>query len=121
MKRLHRSISRKRFLSNNWFRAKITLANAYEHLQSLRKDLYMRLWKWFAEHYDVVMEDIQVTQLIGKSSKSLRRRLSDVAFNELREVMKYQLEKHGKKLILVDPAYTSMTCACGHVKEDLSL
>jgi len=123
MKRLHKSLSRKRFLSHNWFKAKITLAKAYEHLQSLRRDLYMRLGKYFAEHYDVVvMEDIHVKQMIDKSSKSLRRRITDVAFSELREVMKYQLEKYGKKLVLVNPAYTSKTCArCGHVKEDLSL
>jgi len=64
---LHNSLSRKRFLPNNWFKAKVTLAKAYEHLQSLRRDLYMRLGRYFAEHYDVVMEDIHVTRLINKS------------------------------------------------------
>jgi len=123
VKYLHKSLSRKKFLSHNWFKAKITLAKAYEHLHDLRRDLYMRLGRYFAEHYDVlVMEDIHVKQLIGKSSRSQRRRLSDVSFGELREVMKYQLEKHGKKVILVNPAYTSKTCAkCGHVNHDLSL
>ncbi|WP_009990799.1 RNA-guided endonuclease InsQ/TnpB family protein, partial [Saccharolobus solfataricus] len=113
----------KKFLSNNWFKAKVKLARAYEHLKNLRRDLYMKLGKWFAEHYDVaVMEGIHVKQLIGKSLRSLRRRLSDVAFSELRDLIKYQLEKYGKKLILVNPAYTSKTCAkCGYVKEDLSL
>ena len=49
------------------------LARAYEHLANLRKDLYMKLGKYFAEHYDVlVMEDISVKQLIGKSSRGLR-------------------------------------------------
>jgi len=67
------------------------------------------------------MEDIHATQMIGKSSRSQRRRLTDVSFGELREVMKYQLEKHGKKLVLVNPAYTSKTCArCGYVNHDLS-
>jgi len=123
VKRLHKSLSRRKFLSHNWFKAKIKLAKAYEHLHDLRRDLYMRLGRYFAEHYDVlVMEDIHVKQLIDKSSKSLRRRLTDVAFSELREVKNYQLEKHGKKLVLVSPAYTSKTCAkCVHVKEDLSL
>jgi len=96
MKRLHKSISRKKFLSNNWFKAKITLANAYEHLHDLRRDLYMRLGRWFAEHYDVVMEDIHVIHMISKSSRSLRR-LSDVSFSELREVISYQLEKWVRK------------------------
>jgi len=78
------------------------LARAYEHLADLRRDLYMKLGKYFAEHYDVVvMEDIHVKQLIGKSGR--RMRLHDVAFHELRSIVKYQLGKYGKGFILVDP------------------
>jgi len=52
----------------------------------------------------------------------LRRRLYDVAFHELKEILRYQLEKYGKALMLVNPAMTSNTCAgCRFVKEDLSL
>jgi putative transposase len=71
-------------------------------------------WEGFAEKYDVlVMEDRQAT------CGSLRRmRLHDVAFRELRSILKYQVEKYGKRLVLVDPSYTSRTCArCGHVRE----
>ena len=123
LKILHKRLSRKKFLSHNWFKAKIKLARAYEHLKNLRKDMYMKLGKWFAEHYDVVvMEDIQVKQLVGKSLRRLRMRLHDVAFHELRSIMEYQLRKYGKKLTLVDPAFSSMTCArCGYVKKDLTL
>ena len=119
----HRRISRKKFLSRNWFKAKIRLARAYEHLKNLRKDIYMKLGKYFAKHYDVlVIEDIQVKQLVDKSDKKLRMRLHDVAFHELKEIIRYQMEKYGKKLTLVNPAYTSKTCArCGYVKKDLTL
>jgi len=90
VKRLHRALSRKKFLSHNWFKAKIKLARAYEHLANLRRDLYMKLGRYFAEHYDVVvMEDISVKQLIGKSSRGLRMRLHDVAFHELRGIVEY--------------------------------
>jgi transposase len=123
VKRLHKALSRKEFLSRNWFKAKVRLARAHEHLKNLRKDTYMKLGKYFAEHYDVlVMEDIQVKQLVGKSLRRLRMRLHDVAIHELRSVMEYQLGKYGKKLTLLNPAFTSMTCArCGHVKKDLTL
>ena len=123
MKKLHKALSRKKFLSHNWFKAKIRLARAHEHLKNLRKDIYMKLGKYFAEHYDIlVMEDIQVKQLVGKSLRRLRMRLHDVAIHELRSIMEYQLGKYGKKLTLVDPAFTSMTCArCRHVKKDLTL
>ena len=123
VKRLHKALSRKEFLSRNWFKAKVRLARAHEHLKNLRKDTYMKLGKYFAEHYDVlVMEDIQVKQLVGKSLRRLRMRLHDVAFHELKEIIRYQMEKYGKKLTLVNPAYTSKTCArCGYVKKDLTL
>jgi len=123
VKRLHKALSRKEFLSHNWFKAKIRLARAYEYLKDLRRDIYMKLGKWFAEHYDIlVMEDIHVKQLVGRSLRRLRMRLHDVAFHELKEIIRYQMEKYGKKLILVSPAFTSMTCAkCGHVKKDLTL
>ena len=123
VKRLHKALSRKKYLSHNWFKAKMKLARAYEHLANLRKDLYMKLGKYFAEHYDVlVMEDVSVKQLIGKSSRGLRMRLHDVAFHELRSIVKYQMEKYGKEVVLVDPRNSSKTCAkCGYVKDDLTL
>jgi putative transposase len=123
VKRLHKSLSRKKFLSRNWFKAKIRLSRAYEHVKNLRVDMYMKLGKYFAEHYDVlVMEDIHVKQLVGKSLRRLRMRLHDVAIHELKSIMRYQLGKYGKKLTLVGPAFTSKTCArCGHVKKDLTL
>jgi len=123
VRRLHKALSRKRYLSHNWFKAKMKLARAYEHLANLRRDLYMKLGKYFAEHYDaVVMEDISVKQLIGKSGRRMRQRLHDVAIHELRNVIGYQLGKYGKKLVLVDPRNSSKTCAkCGYVKMDLTL
>ena len=55
IKILHKRLSRKKFLSHNWFKAKVKLARAYEHLKNLRKDIYMKLGKYFAKHYDVVV------------------------------------------------------------------
>ena len=120
---LHKRLSRKKFLYYNWFKAKVKLARAYEHLKNLRKDIYMKLGKWFAKHYDVVvMEDIQVKQLVEKSERKLRMRLHDVAFHELKETIKYQMEKYGKEIRFVDPAFSSKTCArCGYVKNDITL
>ena len=119
VRRLHKALSRKKFLSKNWFKAKMELARAYEHMESLRRDLYMKLGRYFAEHYDaVVMEDISVKQLIGKSGRKMRQRLHDVAIHELRSIVKYQMEKYGKKVVLVDPRDSSKTCAkCGYVKD----
>ncbi|QXJ34106.1 RNA-guided endonuclease InsQ/TnpB family protein [Saccharolobus shibatae] len=123
IKYLHKELSRKKFLSKNWFKAKAKLGRAYEHLANLRKDLYMKIGKYLAFSYDVVvMEDINIKQLVGKSLRKLRMRLHDVSFGELRDIIKYQIGKYGKKFLLVNPSNTSKTCAkCGYVKEDLTL
>jgi len=123
VRRLHKALSRKKFLSKNWFKAKMELARAYEHLANLRRDLYMKLGRYFAEHYDVVvMEDISVKQLIGKSGRKMRMRLHDVAIHELRSIVEYQMGKYGKEVVFVDPRNSSKACAkCGYVKDDLTL
>ncbi|MFP3178944.1 MAG: transposase, partial [Thermocladium sp.] len=98
-------------------------ARAYEHWVNLRRDLYMKLGKYFAEHYDaVVMEDIDAKQLIGRASRGLRRSLQDAAFGMMRTAIKYQVEKYGKEVVFVDPRNSSKACAkCGYVKMDLTL
>ena len=123
VRRLHKALSRKRYLSRNWFKAKMELARAHEHLADLRRDLYMKLGKYFAEHYDaVVMEDIHVKQLVGRVNRGLRRSLQDAAFGMMHTVIRYQVEKYGKGFILVYPRNSSKTCAkCGYVKDDLTL
>jgi putative transposase len=92
-------------------------------LKDLRKDLYMKLGKWFAKNYDLlVMEDIHMRELVGKSLRKLRMRLHDVSFHELKSLLKCHFEKYGKRVILVDPAFTPKACAnCGYVREDLTL
>ena len=63
VKRLHKALSRKRYLSKNWFKAKMKLARAYEHLVDLRRDLYMKLGKYFAEHYDAVVMELSLIHI----------------------------------------------------------
>jgi putative transposase len=123
LRRLQRELSRKRFLSRNWLKTKVKLARAYEHLANLRRDMYMKLGRYFAERYDVVvMEDIDVKQLIGESSRALRRGLQDATLGMMRSIIGYQVGKYGKAFILVDPRDSSRTCArCGFMKHDLRL
>jgi len=123
LRRLQRELSRKVFLSHNWLKTKVRLARAYERLANLRRDVYMKLGRYFAGHYDVVvMEDIDVKQLIGESNRALRRGLQDAALGMMRSIIKYQVGKYGKAFILVDPRDSSRTCArCGFVNRDLTL
>lgn len=56
------------------------------------------------------MEDIKVSQLIGKGNRELRR------------IVEWQVVKYGKEFRLVNPRDTSRKCSrCGYVNEKLTL
>lgn len=49
------------------------------------------------------------------ANKSLRRRLGNWGFFQLRQFVEYKALRAGVPVVLVDPAYTSQTCSsCGH-------
>ena len=83
---LQRTLSRKRFLSNNWFKTKTKLAKEHEHLKDFRRDLFFKLGALLSQEYDVlVLEDLDVRNLVqkGETKKRRRMRLYDSSFSEL--------------------------------------
>jgi len=121
---LQRRLSRKKFLSNNWIKAKRRLAKQYEHVKNLRRDLFFKLGVLLSQKYDVlVLEDLNVQGLIQKGvTKTRRMRLYDSSFSELRAVLKWQFRKR-EKLVLPVPAYNSShECfLCGEINKGLTL
>ena len=121
---LQRRLSRKKFLSNNWIKAKRRLAKQYEHVKNLRRDLFFKLGVLLSQKYDVlVLEDLNVQGLIQKGvTKTRRMRLYDSSFSELRAVLKWEFRKR-EKLVLPVPAYnTSRECfLCGRINKGLTL
>lgn len=66
--------------------------------------------------YDVIMSE-DLTAIRGpKHNKSFNRKLGNWSFTQLRGFVEYKAEGLGKKVIAIDPYYTSQTCSkCGHV------
>ncbi|PSN86078.1 hypothetical protein B9Q02_03625 [Candidatus Marsarchaeota G1 archaeon BE_D] len=121
---LQRRLSRKKFLSNNWIKAKRRLAKQYEHVKNLRRDLFFKLGVLLSQKYDVlVLEDLNVQGLIQKGvTKTRRMRLYDSSFSELRAVLEWEFRKR-EKLVLPVPAYnSSRECfLCGGINKGLTL
>ena len=120
---LQRTLSRKRFLSGNWFKTKTRLAKEHEHLKDFRRDLFFKVGALLAQEYDVlVLEDLDVQGLIQSGTKKRRLRLHDSSFSELRAVLEWEFVKRGK-LVLPVPAYnTSRECfLCGGINKGLTL
>ena len=120
---LQRTLSRKRFLSGNWFKTKTRLAKEHEHLKDFRRDLFFKVGALLAQEYDIlVLEDLGVQGLIQSGTKKRRLRLHDSSFSELRAVLEWEFVKRGK-LVLPVPAYsTSRECfLCGGINQSLTL
>jgi len=83
---LQRTLSRKKFLSGNWLKAKRRLAKEHEHVGDFRRDLFFKIGVLLALEYDVlVLEDLNVQGLIQRGvTKKRRLRLHDSSFSELR-------------------------------------
>jgi putative transposase len=121
---LQRTLSRKKFLSNNWLKTKTRLAKQHERVKDFRRDLFFKLGALLAQEYDLlVLEDLNVQGLVQKGETKRRRmRLYDSSFSELRAVLEWQFRKRGK-LVLPVPAYnTSRECfLCGRINKGLTL
>ncbi|PSO06084.1 hypothetical protein B9Q04_17850 [Candidatus Marsarchaeota G2 archaeon BE_D] len=121
---LQRTLSRKRFLSGNWFKTKTKLAKEHEHIKDFRRDLFFKLGALLAGEYDVlVLEDLNVQDLIQKSeTKKRRMRLYDSSFSELRVMLEWQFRKRGKLVLPVLAFNTSRECfRCGGINKSLTL
>jgi putative transposase len=104
---LQRTLSRKKFLSKNWFKAKRRLAKEHEHLKDFRRDLFFKLGFLLAQEYDLlVLEDLNVEGLIRNGTKKRRLRLHDSSFSELRAVLEREFRKRGKQVLPV-PSYNT--------------
>ena len=121
---LQRTLSRKKFLSNNWLKTKRRLAKKHEHIKDFRRDLFFKLGALLAQEYDLlVLEDLDVRNLVQKGETKKRRlRLHDSSFSELRAVLEWEFRKRGK-LVLPVPAFnTSRECfLCGGINKGLTL
>jgi len=124
IQRLHKRLSRKRFLSKNWFKAKIRLAKEYEHSKHFRRDLFFKLGVLLSQDYDVlVLEDLGAQGLIQRGeNKTRRRRLYDSAISELRACLEWEFQKRGKTVLAVSAYNTSRECfLCGGINHNLTL
>ena len=121
---LRRALSRRRFLSKNWLKAKRRPAKQHEHIKDFRRDLFFKLGALLAQEYDLlVLEDLNTQGLIQKGvTKRRRLRLHDSAFSEIRRILEWVFLKRGKTVLAVSAYNTSRECfLCGGINQSLTL
>ena len=99
----------------NYQKARRMCAKIYEHVANQRKDYLDKLSTWLVKTYDViVIEDLKAKGMMH--NHHLSRAIANASWNMFANMLAYKCLSYGKKLIRVNPGYTSQTCnVCGCV------
>ena len=116
IKRLQRSLSRKKKRSNNYYKCKYKLAVLYSKLKNARKYYLHEITKKITDEYDIITcEKLKTKQMI--MNKTLSKSISDASFSEILRQLEYKCKYKGKLFYQCDTYYpSSQVCShCGHI------
>jgi putative transposase len=124
VKRLSRSLSRKKKGSKNRQKAKLKLACLHAKIANIRQDAIHQLTTQLTENYSHIgIEDLNVKGMM--QNRRLSRSIADMSFYEFRRQMEYKTRIRNKTLVIVDRWYaSSKICSntdCGFKNTELRL
>jgi len=111
-----RAVSRKKKGSNRRKKAVAILANTHEHIANQRKDNAYKVAGYLLNKYDTICrEDLQISNMI--KNHKLAKSISDAGWRVFFDILDAKAKQTpGKRVIAVNPAYTSQICSgCGQV------
>jgi putative transposase len=120
--RAQRNLSRKQKGSANREKARHKVARVHARIADRRADFLHKLsTRIVRENQTVIIEDLNVRNMVR--NRSLARAISDASWSELRRMLEYKAEWHGRTVIAIDRFYPlSKTCsACGAITAKMPL
>ena len=122
LRRLGRSLSRKKKGSCNWQKAKRKLALLHARIAYLRHDCLHKLTTDLTHRFHtIIIEDLNVKGML--KNHHLARAISDMGFHELRRQLTYKTAWRATNLVIADRWYPSskLCSSCGYKLETLDL
>lgn len=97
----------------NWQHARLVKARYQQKIANKRKDYLQKITTELVKEYDViVIEDLKVKNL--QKNHCLAKSIANASWYQFRRMLEYKCAWYGKKLIFVNPSYTSQICSkCG--------
>ena len=121
--REQRKLSRKKFLSNNWYKQKDRVSKIHYKLACIRNDAHHQATTEIVnmETSAIGIETLRITNML--KNRKLAKALSDSALGGFLDKLKSKAEVLGIPIIEAPHFFaSSKTCSsCGYIKEDLSL
>ena len=120
LRTLNKSVSRKVKGSGNWWRCVRELARLYRHIANQRKDWHYKVATELCKRFDTIVTE---TLNLEGMKRLWGRKVSDLAFYQFVEILKFKCQKHKREFLQVGQwTPTTKPCSdCGHHNENLSL
>ena len=120
LRSLNKALSRKQKGSNGWWRCVRQLARLYRKISNQRKDFQWQLASELCKRFDTIA--IETLNLAGMK-RLWGRKVSDLAFYQFVELLKYKCSKHKRHFVQIGQwtASTKPCSDCGFHNENLTL
>ena len=112
--RVQRQLSKAEKGSAERAKRRKTVVKVHERIKNRRANFAHQRSAEIVKKFDVIcIEDLFINQMLH--NHCLAKSISDVAWGQFSNYLSYKAESAGRKLVKVNPAYTSQTCSkCGH-------
>ena len=120
--RAQRNLSGKKKGSNNRAKARLEVARVHARIADRRRDhLHKLTTRLVRENQTLVIEDLTVRNMV--KNHALARAISDAAWRQFRELLRYKAEWYGRDLVVIDRWYPSskLCSGCGALAPTMSL
>lgn len=120
--REQRKLSRKQYLSNNWFKQKRRVERVHYRIACIREDAHHQATTAIVNRARVIsIETLKVTNML--KNRKIAKALSDAALGNFLALLKSKAEAIGVQILEAPEFFaSSKTCShCGHKKEILTL
>lgn len=120
LRRAHRNHSRKQKGLKSREKARLHLCRVYEKMVNRRTDWFWKLAHDLTDRFDVLCFE---TLNLDGMKRLWGRKVSDLAFGDFMQILKWVAVKKGKVVVQVDPWFpSSKTCShCGWINKKLEL
>jgi putative transposase len=110
-----RRITRRKKGSNRRKKACRIAARIHERIHNQRQDYLHKVSRSYVNNYGtIVVEDLNIGGMV--QNHCLARSIHDASWNILVGLISYKAEEAGRRLVKINPAYTSQKCSeCGNM------
>lgn len=118
--KLQKDLSRKKYGSNNWNKARIKVAKLHEKIKNQRTDYLQKISTMLINENQVIaIEDLRISNMMKNHNNA--RAISEVSWYEFRVMLEYKAKWYGREIVVAPSNYpSSQLCSeCGYKNSDV--